>query len=101
MQTKSAIPLEHQDFSDLCVLVVEDDEIMRLSLEDRLRLEKIPARAVEDLAGAHKQLATGEVDLVITDIRLPRWLGRRSVRGYLPAISRNTRDPDDGLRRRV
>ena len=71
MQTKSAIPLEDQELSDLCVLVVEDDEIMRLSLEDRLRLEKIPARAVEDLAGAHKQLATGEVDLVITDIRLP------------------------------
>ena len=27
---------------DLCVLIVEDDEIMRLSLEDRLRLEGIP-----------------------------------------------------------
>ena len=71
MQTKTAIPLEDQDVSDLCVLVVEDDEIMRLSLEDRLRLEQIPARAVGDLAGAHKQLETGEIDLVVTDIRLP------------------------------
>lgn len=71
MQTKAAIPLEIPDVSDLCVLVVEDDEIMRLSLEDRLRLEQIPARAVGDLAEAHKQLETGEIDLVITDIRLP------------------------------
>jgi len=71
MQMKAAISLEDQDVSDLCVLVVEDDEIMRLSLEDRLRLEQIPARAVGDLAGAHKQLETGEVDLVVTDIRLP------------------------------
>nr|MBC8268507.1 response regulator [Rhodospirillaceae bacterium] len=59
------------DVSDLCVLIVEDDEIMRLSLEDRLRLEGIPVRVACDIAGAHKQLEKGDVDLVVTDIRLP------------------------------
>lgn len=59
------------DVSDLCVLIVEDDEIMRLSLEDRLRLEGIPVRVACDIAGAHNQLEKGDVDLVVTDIRLP------------------------------
>ena len=59
------------DLSDLCVLVVEDDEIMRLSLEDRLRLEGIPVRVACDVAGAHNQLEKGDVDMVVTDIRLP------------------------------
>lgn len=59
------------DVSDLCVLVVEDDEIMRLSLEDRLRLEGIPVRVACDVAGARNQLQQGDVDMVVTDIRLP------------------------------
>ncbi len=59
------------DVSDLCVLVVEDDEIMRLPLEDRLRLESIPVRGACDVAGAHNQLKKGDVDMVVTDIRLP------------------------------
>ncbi len=66
---------QHQDFADdlasLCVLLVEDDEIMRLSLEDRLRLEGIPVRVAADLAGAKQQLDRGDIDLVVTDIRLP------------------------------
>ncbi len=62
---------EGEDFSDLCVLIVEDDEIMRLSLEDRLRLEGLPVRCVADAAGAYAQMEKGDVDLVVTDIRLP------------------------------
>jgi two-component system, NtrC family, response regulator AtoC len=62
---------DENDVSDLCVLIVEDDEIMRLSLEDRLRLEGIPVRVAHDLASAHNQLAKGDVDIVVTDIRLP------------------------------
>ncbi len=60
-----------ENCSEPCALIVEDDEIMRLSLEDRLRLEGIPVRAASDIAGAHTQLAKGDVDMVITDIRLP------------------------------
>ncbi len=62
-------------FNDYCVLLVEDDEIMRLSLEDRLRLEKIPVRAVCDTASAGKELEKGDIDLVVTDIRLPDGTG--------------------------
>ena len=48
MATETATLPEVENFSDLSVLVVEDDEILRLSLEDRLHLEGIPARAVGD-----------------------------------------------------
>ena len=64
-----------EDFSDYRVLLVEDDEIMRLSLEDRMRLEGIPVHAVGDLARARQELETGEIDLVVTDIRLPDGTG--------------------------
>jgi len=67
--------LDRDDFSDYRVLLVEDDEIMRLSLEDRLRLENIPVQAVGDLHSARKELEKGEIDLVITDIRLPDGTG--------------------------
>ncbi|MES9834209.1 MAG: sigma-54 dependent transcriptional regulator [Candidatus Thiodiazotropha sp. DIVDIV] len=62
-------------FKDYCVLLVEDDEIMRLSLEDRLHLEHIPACAVSDIASARKELEKGNIDLVVTDIRLPDGTG--------------------------
>ena len=67
--------LDQDDFSDYRVLLVEDDEIMRLSLEDRLRLENIPVQAVGDLHSARKELEKGGIDLVITDIRLPDGTG--------------------------
>ncbi|MES9991625.1 MAG: sigma-54 dependent transcriptional regulator [Candidatus Thiodiazotropha sp.] len=62
-------------FTDLCVLLVEDDEIMRMSLVDRLHLESIPVRAVGDTASAKKELQKGGVDLVVTDILLPDGTG--------------------------
>ncbi|MDH3759775.1 MAG: sigma-54 dependent transcriptional regulator [Gammaproteobacteria bacterium] len=63
------------DFADYCLLLVEDDEIMRLSLEDRLRLENIPVRAVANLSDARKALEKGDIDLVVSDIRLPDGTG--------------------------
>ncbi|MEJ1297419.1 MAG: sigma-54 dependent transcriptional regulator [Candidatus Sedimenticola sp. (ex Thyasira tokunagai)] len=62
-------------FGNYCVLLIEDDEIMRLSLEDRLRLEKIPVRAVADITCAKNELEKGDIDLVVTDIRLPDGTG--------------------------
>ena len=38
MQNEPDLDSGKDDFSDYRVLLVEDDEIMRLSLEDRLRL---------------------------------------------------------------
>jgi two-component system response regulator AtoC len=67
--------LEAHDLSDLCVLLVEDDEIMRLSLDDRLRLAGIPVRTVCDVAGAYSQLEKSDIDLVVTDVRLPDGTG--------------------------
>ena len=63
------------NFEEYGVLLVEDDEIMRLSLEDRMRLDGIPVRAVGDLGGARKALEKGDIDLVISDIRLPDGTG--------------------------
>jgi DNA-binding NtrC family response regulator len=71
MQDKFEKMLDSVDFSDYRVLLVEDDEIMRLSLEDRLRLEGIPVYAAHSIASAKRELEKGGVDLVVTDIRLP------------------------------
>ena len=75
MQNEPDQNLDGDDYSDYRVLLVEDDEIMRLSLEDRLRLENIPVHAVGDISSARKTLEKGEIDLVITDIRLPDGTG--------------------------
>ncbi|MGC2857696.1 sigma-54-dependent transcriptional regulator [Novispirillum sp. DQ9] len=53
------------------VLVVEDDDLMRLSLEDRLNIEGIPAMSVASIAAARQLLASGAADVVVSDIRLP------------------------------
>ncbi len=58
-------------YQDLRVLLVEDDEIMRLSLQDRLQLENIPVIVAVDINEARKHLRQGDVDLVVSDIRLP------------------------------
>ena len=75
MRSKPELDSGKDDFSDYCVLLVEDDEIMRLSLEDRLRLENIPVHAVGDLSSARKELEKWEIDLVITESRLPDGTG--------------------------
>ena len=75
MQNKLEQTLDRDDLGNYRVLLVEDDEIMRLSLEDRLRLENIPVHAVPDLSNARKRLEKGDIDLVITDIRLPDGTG--------------------------
>jgi DNA-binding NtrC family response regulator len=75
MQIEPGLDSGKDDFSDYRILLVEDDEIMRLSLEDRLRLENIPVQAVGNLSSARKELEKGEIDLVITDIRLPDGTG--------------------------
>jgi len=58
------------------VLLVEDDELMRLSLLDRLAMENMDSVGTSDLAGARQALAKMGPDLVITDIRLPDGSGR-------------------------
>lgn len=62
--------------SDHYVLLVEDDELMRISLEDRLRLDGVPVVAVAGVKEALEQLESSHVDLVVTDIRLPDGTGK-------------------------
>ena len=71
MATEADRSPKAEDLTDLNVLVVEDDELMRLSLGDRLRLEGITARFASNLAEARRQIEGGDIDLVVTDIRLP------------------------------
>ncbi len=78
-----------QNFEGYGVLLVEDDQIMRLSLEDRLRLDGIPVRAVGDLGGARKELEKGDIDLVISDVRLPDGTGielHDEIANHFPGI---------------
>jgi len=81
--------VDSDDFSDYCVLLVEDDEIMRMSLEDRLHLDGITVRAVCDTASARKELEKGDIDLVVSDIRLPDGTGIElfsDILNYFPGI---------------
>lgn len=71
MNEQTTEPTPTEDYSEFCVLIVEDDEIMRLSLQDRLHLEGIPVKVVSDIADAKKVLDKDDIDLVVTDIRLP------------------------------
>lgn len=75
MQSKAERTADRKDYADFRVLLVEDDAIMRMSLEDRLHLEGIPTTAVGDVASARNDLKRGDIDLVITDIRLPDGTG--------------------------
>ena len=63
--------VEHNPFAAFRVLLVEDDEIIRLSLEDRLRLEGIPVVSAETVEQARVILRSGDIDLMVADIRLP------------------------------
>ncbi len=67
--------LENIENCDCKVLLVEDDGIMRLSLDDRLKLEGIPTTSVSSLNNAIKEMEKEDIDLVITDIRLPDGTG--------------------------
>jgi DNA-binding NtrC family response regulator len=54
------------------ILIIEDDELMRVSLEDRFRLEGFAVATAGTLDGARRELAsTPRPSLVITDVRLP------------------------------
>ena len=55
--------------ASVSILLVEDDEIMRLSLGDRLRLEGIPVRTVDNIRTARRELENGDIDLAYTYFR--------------------------------
>jgi DNA-binding NtrC family response regulator len=70
------MPPEPDTSAPPTVLLVDDDEIMRVSLEDRLRMEGFETSAAADFSTARRLLRERGYDLVATDIRLPDGDGR-------------------------
>lgn len=58
------------------VLIVDDEAIMRVTLEDRFRMEGFEAITAPDIGTARRILSGQRIDLVVTDIRLPDGDGR-------------------------
>ena len=72
------------------ILLAEDDEIMRITLKDRLAKHNWKVDAVSDGKDAVELLATGAYQLVISDIRMPKldgWEVLKFVRQSCPATS--------------
>ena len=71
-------------------MIVEDDELMRLSLTDRLELEGFKVIGAATVDGARLLLSRGpNPSLVITDVRLPDGAGAQifdMCRTRLPAL---------------
>lgn len=65
------IKAKQEKFSDIKVLVVEDDDLLRRVLYDRLMACECEVMAVDSLHDAGKVLAANTFDIMITDIRLP------------------------------
>ena len=70
------MPLDADMAGAPTVLVVDDDEIIRVSLEDRLRMEGFETFSAADFTTAAALLEQRGFDLVATDIRLPDGDGR-------------------------
>ena len=76
----------------LSVLLVEDDENVRLGCEQAIQLAGIPVNAVASAEEAQKRVSAGFPGVVVTDMRLPgmdglsfvRWV--RGVEAALPVI---------------
>jgi len=56
---------------DLQILVIEDDELLRKSIYDQLRSKGHDVQARDTLSEASAVLAELEVDLILSDMRLP------------------------------
>ncbi|MDF7800907.1 sigma-54 dependent transcriptional regulator [Pontiellaceae bacterium B1224] len=60
-----------EKFTDLKVLVVEDDDLLRRVLYDRLMASECAVMAADSLHDARRLLGAETFDIMITDIRLP------------------------------
>ncbi len=94
------------------ILLVEDDELMRDSLEKLLRINKYDVECAQDGQAALKILEEAEFDLMITDLLMPELSGHLLIKlcrekfpdlpiiamtGYLEEIGkldRNDNKPD-------
>lgn len=63
------------DYSNICALVVDDEEELRGPLRLELKDEGITVLEAEDGQKAFEILENNKIDIVISDIRMPNWDG--------------------------
>ncbi|MBJ7355301.1 MAG: response regulator transcription factor [Thermoleophilaceae bacterium] len=76
----SSTPTNSEPTRAARLLVVDDDEAVRLRLVDAFALDGYVAEGVEDLASARRELRSHEWDLVLLDINLPDGAGYELLR---------------------
>ena len=74
---------------DLKIFIVEDEKILRVSMTDELRDEGYDVQAFESPLAGLKALKTSPVDVVITDIKMPKMDGIKLL-SKIKAIKPNT-----------
>ncbi|MDR4508251.1 MAG: sigma-54 dependent transcriptional regulator [Candidatus Brocadiaceae bacterium] len=57
------------------VLIVDDEKLMRISLESQLKKAEYNVKSVDNAVGGLKMVKSEEYDVVITDLRLPEMGG--------------------------
>ncbi|MHC1765488.1 MAG: sigma-54-dependent transcriptional regulator [Verrucomicrobiia bacterium] len=70
------------------IIVLEDDLIVRKSLEQQLRQRRYDVAAVETIAAAHELLAKDSFDLMFVDVRLPDGEGTDLLRELQTRVER-------------
>jgi DNA-binding NtrC family response regulator len=71
------------------LLIVDDDASVRASLEDALTVDGLRVSGACDGVEALERMASEQVDLVLTDVRMPRVDGLellRRIRARMPAV---------------
>jgi CheY-like chemotaxis protein len=84
-----------------CVLIVEDDALIRDFLSDALKMQGFTTETVADGRQALDRLAAGDIDLVLSDVNMPNMDGvelcRRatSMHPDMPVVLITGMPPDD------
>ncbi len=72
--------LSAEDLSDIRILLVDDDEMIRQLLHDALTMEGYQATTVQSGEEALQVLQTSTVDVIITDLSMPGMNGLELIR---------------------
>ena len=69
------------------ILIVDDEKLMRVSLEDKLAKEGYAVTSLSNAVEGVKMLQSTNFDAVLTDLRLPKMDGMdflREIKKHLP-----------------
>ena len=61
------------------ILLVEDEEALRMTLSDRLKSEGYTVEQAEDGETGYQKAIQGKFDLIILDVMLPKKRGKSSA----------------------